>query len=60
MEIPFHGLEFHWPWHIEWLDLLKPITNMLGCFIVPRVFIFTFIVIFPISYVPQVNLNKKY
>ena len=26
----------------------------------PKVFIFTSIVIFPISYVPQVNLNQKY
>ena len=28
MEILDHGLEFRWPWHIEWLDLLKPITNI--------------------------------
>ena len=28
--------------------------------IVPKVFIFTSTVIFPISYVPQVNLNQKY
>ena len=34
--------------------------NILGCFIVPKVFIFTSTVIFPISYVPQVNLNQKY
>ena len=26
----------------------------------PKVFIFTSIVIFPISYVPKVNLNQKY
>ena len=32
----------------------------IGCFILPKVFIFTSIVIFPISYVPQVNLNQKY
>ena len=34
--------------------------DVLGCFIVPKVFIFTSTVIFPISYVPQVNLNQKY
>ena len=43
------------------LDMIYMIVcNVLGCFIVPKVFIFTSIVIFPISYVPQVNLNQKY
>ena len=32
----------------------------LGWVIVPKVFIFTSTVIFPISYVPKVNLNQKY
>ena len=32
----------------------------LGWVIVPKVFLFTSTVIFPISYVPKVNLNQKY
>ena len=35
-------------------------TVSLGWVIVPKVFIFTSTVIFPISYVPKVNLNQKY
>ena len=45
-------------------NLLVTLYVQLGWFklysIVPKVFIFTSIVIFPISYVPQVNLNQKY
>ena len=42
-------------WYIgKWL------VYSLGCLILPKVFIFTPIVIFPISYVPKVNLNQKY
>ena len=42
-------------WHLIWVG---PYT--LGWVIVPKVFIFTSTVIFPISYVPKVNLNLKY
>ena len=36
------------------------LRTWLGWVIVPKVFIFTSTVIFPISYVPKVNLNQKY
>ena len=40
--------------------LLKHHGQRLGWPILPKVFIFTSTVIFPISYVPKVNWNQKY
>ena len=44
------------------LAILPPVSwpGGVGWVIVPKVFIFTSTVIFPISYVPKVNLNQKY
>ena len=39
---------------------METVYRLLGWVIVPKVFIFTSTVIFPISYVPKVNLNQKY